>query len=343
MDPAGKPFFARNASTPPSKQKQRGFSLNGLVPNVWGLSGTGKTSAIRRWLPYYGSLIIYDQFPYLVGPFQQVPCLTLDVPHPGTGRSFMLAFMEACAAAIPEPNDMRMLLDETIGKGKTIHPDSAFQKVMAWINSHGLGILHIDEVQNFFKQLTLRERQKDDPSRDKLRIVEDKLLQMILGMANDKRFVLVLSGTPDGMSMLCKRFANAQRLAQFGSHALNPFVDPADPDFSEVHLRYLLKYQYIANPISFSPELAELLIRRSGGIQRNVNALWANAQFRALNRNEETFTLEDIQVAPTEYAVPIETPINALRSGDKTLMAQFEDMLPATAAGTRTNAMWEGV
>lgn len=95
---------------------------------------------------------------------------------------------------------------------------------------HFLGLLHLDEVQNFFKLPPLGKRRLKAGTTEtlELKIVEDQCLKEILTLTNTSQMPLVCSGTPDGVRALMNRFANIQRISASGFHQFNIFESQND-------------------------------------------------------------------------------------------------------------------
>lgn len=122
-------------------------------------SGAGKTQAIWRGLSIYPSQVIkHESFPHLIGPHYQVVHQSIDVPPSGKLADLAANLMMGWDAIMEkhvvgyEPR-----FDKALSRS---HRDGA-QMMDEWrqvARSHFLGILHLDEVQNFFKLPPLDNR-----------------------------------------------------------------------------------------------------------------------------------------------------------------------------------------
>ena len=197
--------------------------------------------------------------------------------------------------------------------------------------SHFLGILHLDEVQNFFKLSTLeaRKKRKSKTTGIELSIVEDQCLKWILNLMNTWAIPLLVSGTPDGIAALTQRLSNLQRFASAGYHRFDPFESATCDAFRKVLLPRIAKYQYLAHPIAVTDELAKLIFKETAGVYRLIIALWISAQRVALDRpRSDELTLADFEVAAKTYMAPLRPAVQALLSKDPERMAKYEDLLP---------------
>jgi len=113
--------------------------------------------------------------------------------------------------------------------------------------SHFLGILHIDEVQNFFDIPSIKKRQAGNGNATFApKVKDDKLLKNFLNLTNSGLPILI-SGTPDGISFLTSRFSTSQRISAFGANELTRYEHAEDREYL-VFLGQLMKYQYVKSP-----------------------------------------------------------------------------------------------
>lgn len=295
-----------------------------------GNSGTGKTEICLRSCGLYPQqVIIHPTFPKIVGPHHQVVWQSVDVPS--SGRSVDLAvnlmngWEEIMAKLAPslsgrftatlsrERRDGQKMLDEW--------------RQVALL--HFLGLLHLDEVQNFFKLPSLAKRRKrnGNPEDIELSIIEDQCLKWILTLTNTWQIPVLVSGTPDGIGALTKRLANIQRFVTCGYHPFRNFESPDDPVFVTGFLAQLARYQFVKTPLQVTPGFAKMIIQLTAGIQRLIIALWIAAHRVAFERKDDDLRLEDFQKAADTYLAPIAPAVAALRSGDPKLMARYEDLI----------------
>ena len=301
-----------------------------IAAAVVGHSGVGKTQAIQRALSYYPQLVIHPKFPRIIGHHHQVVWLSVNVPASGKlehlAANLMTAWDEAVKNAMPEHSD-RFTESLLVSKLDGMRMFDEWRQVAL---SHSLGVLHLDEVQNFFHIPTLEKRRQKNKSHTlELSILEDKCLKAILTMTNTCPMAILFSGTPDGINALTKRFSTMQRVSSFGYHHLRRFQNAKDTAFRDIFLPQLLRYQLVQKKLSQSDELAELLIELSGGIKRLLIALWVSAHRVAFARGRDDLALVDFRVAAQTYLSPIAGAVNAINSGRPEQLAKFEDMMNA--------------
>jgi len=293
---------------------------------VTGFSGTGKTQAVLRSLATYSDQVIYhERFRHMAAGLHQLVYLSTDVPASGKSgdlaANLMMSFDQAMnssrfsATLQRKRNDGMKMLDE-------------WKQVAS---SHFLGILHLDEIQNFFKIPTLERRRAAKKSEQglELSIVEDSLLKSILNFTNTSQIALLLSGTPDGVGAMTKRIATTQRFVAQGYHAFTQFSGNDDREFHKIFFPTLCRYQYVKKPIPHSENFGNLIIELTAGIPRVVIALWIAAHRVAFERKKnDELRPEDFRKAARTYLSPLIPAIASLRSQDPKLMRHFEDLMP---------------
>jgi AAA domain len=297
---------------------------------VVGIPGTGKSQLIYAARSLYPSQVItHESFPNITGPFAQLAHLSINIPASGKLSDLARTLMLASDRAMGTERFAEVL-------GRT-RPDASalFDEWLQFAESRFLGILHLDEVQNFFKFETLKKRsKKSNDDRPKLRIADDTALKRILTLSNTSDFVLVLSGSPDGMAALQTRLSTAGRFVVGGWHELHVFADSNDQRFRGTFLKPMLRFQYVRDKLVDSDDLAITIIELTGGVPRFIIALWIAAHRVAFARHASSdlqvddLRIDDLKIAARLYFTPIEPAIRALRSRDPALMRQYEDLLP---------------
>ncbi|MHB8386398.1 AAA family ATPase [Metallibacterium sp.] len=305
---------------------------------VVGHSGVGKTETIHRALGCYpGQVITHTTFPKLVGAHHQVVWLSADVPASGRladlAANLMIAWDEAFAQYAP--GHPRRFADVLVRERR----DGA-RMLDEWrqvASAHFLGVLHLDEVQNFFRLPTLaRRRARTGRGSDdaiELSLIEDQTLKSVLTLTNTWQIPLILSGTPDGVAALTKRLSTVQRFVTSGYHRIDEFRSADAPNFV-MFLEQLGRYQFLRKRLPVTAELRELVIECTAGIPRLIIALWIAAQRIALERSDEVLRLDDFRRASATALAPVAPAVAALRSRDPRLMRRYEDLMP------RDDAYW---
>lgn len=291
---------------------------------VAGVSGSGKTQAIRRCLNTFPQIVQHTSFFRMVNGLQQVVWLSLDVPAGGKATDLAAALMTAWKKATGSTR-----FDKTLS-GEWRNGAQMLDEWRQVASSHFLGLLHLDEVQNFFKLPTLgsrRKRKLGEPLPE-LRIIEDQSLKWILTALNEWQIPLLVSGTPDGFGALTKRLSNAERIVTSGYHAFKHFWADNDAAFRQHFLPRLGAYQFVARPLPITEKLCDLILEQTAGVQRLIIALWIAAHRVAFERSDDDLRLDDFKVAADTFLAPVAPAVAALHSNDPGRLAMYEDLSP---------------
>lgn len=291
-----------------------------------GHSGVGKTQGILRSFECYPTQVIrHESFPKLIGPHYQMVFLSVDVPASGKlsdlARNLMVAW----------DNAMRLYVENYVNRfGADILSKDKGQAMMEEVRqvllAHYLGVLHLDEVQNFFKLMPLKNRRKNVGEEYELTIVEEQCLREVLALINTWGIPIIFSGTPEGVGQLSRRFSNIQRFMSYGYHQIDRFEDWKDKEFVKL-VEQLMRYQYVKEPLTNVDEVCVLLHRLSGGISRIIVTLWFAAHRYAFMENTDALTLEIIEKAAKRFLTPIKSAIDALKSGKAEEIARYDDLI----------------
>lgn len=298
---------------------------------IVGHSGSGKTEAILRGLNLYPQQVItHNTFPHFVGKHQQVVWQSIDVPASGRASDLAANLMTTWDATMAKysPPDAPRRFEAALAKDRR----DGSKMLDEWrqvASSHFLGLLHLDEVQNFFRLQSLEKRKKraNETGGLELSIVEDQCLKWILTLTNTCQMPVLLSGTPDGIGALSKRLSNTERIISSGYHQFPLFEDAKSPVFFEGFFKQLANYQFVQKRLEVTPEFATLIIELTGGVPRIIIALWIAAHRIAFERKEDDLRIDDFNRAAATYLAPIAPAIAALRSKDPQRMARYEDLI----------------
>lgn len=329
IDPSSASTWSLISGEPTQQSKRLGAPAFGAA--VEGVSGSGKSEAILRCLRAYPQQVInHKSFFKLASGLQQVTWLSIDTPPSGKATDLAAALMTAWKKATNSTRFDRILAADWRNGS---HMLEEWRQVAS---SHFLGLLHLDEIQNFFKLSTLdrRRKRKAGDAAPELSIVEDQCLKWILTLMNTWQIPLLVSGTPDGISALTKRLSNTQRIVTSGYHAFAHFTSATDSVYRRIFLQQLSRYQFVANPLIVSDELAQLIWEKTAGVQRLIIALWIAAHRVAFERKSDDLQLEDFRVAANTYLALVQPAVAALCSNDPQRLSRYEDLTP------RENTFW---
>lgn len=291
---------------------------------VVGISGSGKTQAIRRCLITFPQIIQHTSFFRMVNGLQQVVWLSLDVPASGKATDLAAALMTAWKKATGSTR-----FDKTLA-GEWRNGPQMLDEWQQVASSHFLGLLHLDEIQNLFKIPTLKTRSKSKPGEPPpaLRVIDDHSIKWILTALNEWHIPILVSGTPDGFGALTKRMSNTQRIVTSGYHSFKHFWGDHDDAFRQHFLPRLGHYQFVARPIPITDDLGDLILEKTAGVQRLIIALWIAAHRVAFERSDDDLRLDDFKLAADTYLAPVASAVAALNSNDPARLSMYEDLSP---------------
>ena len=302
---------------------------------IVGHSGTGKTQAILRAFDIGPSQVIeHPSFPKLVGKHAQLVWLSVDVPSSGRAADLAANLMFSFDTVMEKHVIGWQNRFATSQAGTRRNGQKMLDEWRQVASAHFLGTLHLDEVQNFFKLPPLKKRRTKTSSADELQlsIIEDQCLKWILTLTNTWQIPIVLSGTPDGVGALMKRFANTQRFVGGGYHVIPPFESADDPLLFDSKsnggfLNILGLYQFVAKPLSITQEFASLILELTGGIPRLIIAFWIAAHRISFERDDDSLCIEDFKRAGDTYLAPVKPAVVALLSKDPRQISRYEDLM----------------
>lgn len=299
-----------------------------LMAAITGVAGSGKTQALDRALRLWPQMVVHERLPGFEGPVKQLLWLKVDVPGSGKLDDLVEALFRA--------------MDEALGTdylGTVTSERGGLKKMAAstWLAKarlHFLGILVLDEVQNFFrlqsKQVRKSERARGSVRAD-LRVVEDQSLKFVLNLANTASIPLMVAGTPDGLQAMGTRMSTGSRVS-VGGLVRMPHAQTADDAFFCLLLKKLQAYQWTRDQLEVTEQVRAEIFRWTGGILRNVIGLWVHAQRRALDESAPRMELTHLRWAAEGPQELNQNAVAALLSQNPRRMADFEDLAPTWAA-----------
>jgi AAA domain len=301
-------------STP--RVSTQGFTLMGI-------SGTGKSRTIESILPLYPQIIQHNEYCGRRFTWTQVVYLKLDCPHDGSISGLCHDYF----------HQMDQLLGTNYYENHGLRGKPSIEKMrvaMARVASdHSLGVLIIDEIQD------LRLAKSDGAH---------KMLSFLVKLDNTIGVPIVFVGTPNARAVLAGEFRRARRAAGQGDLPWERMKKEKDPEKEKdsewrMFLESLWKYQYVREKSDLTDELSEAMYDESQGIADIAIKLYFLAQIRAIDRKKERVTVDMIRKAARERLQSVQEPLQALRSGNKTLLRKYEDLQPIDLEG----AVWEAL
>lgn len=175
---------------------------------------------------------------------------------------------------------------------------------------HSLGVLVLDEIQH------LSEARSGGAAR---------MLNFFVHLVNTIGMPVVLVGTPKAQAVLRGEFRQARRGAGQGDLVWNRMEPGAVWD---LFVEALWRYQFTRHGTSLTPELSQTLHDETQGITDLAVKTYMLAQIRAMKTGRERVTAALIQSVAADSLRLAQPMLQALRSGDRMKLAQFEDIQP---------------
>ncbi len=280
----------------------------GREVSVIGLSGVGKSTALRSILALYDQIINHSRYHGQPFTLRQLVYVKLECPQDGSPGGLCKAFFKEVDRLL-ETNTYRLYVKS--GR-RTV--DEMMIDMAEVASRHFLGLLAIDEIQN------LREAKGDWAAQ-----VHNFLVQL----DNELGIPVVLVGTPKAQSVLTGEFRRARRASGLGAFPWDRMQEDGEWD---VFTKALWKYQYVRKPIPFTDEFRHTLYFESQGITDLAVKVFMLAQIeaiaRATNDEEEEVTKDLIESLAQDRLRYIQRFLNALRSNDPEELKKYEDIAP---------------
>lgn len=284
----------------------------GREVSVIGLSGVGKSTALRSILALYDQVINHSRYRGQPFTLRQLVYVKLECPQDGSLGGLCKAFFKEVDRLLGT-NTYRLYVKS--GR-RTV--DEMLIDMAGVASRHFLGLLVIDEIQN------LREAQGDGAAR-----AHNFLVQL----DNELGIPVVLVGTPRAQAVLTGEFRRARRASGLGAF---PWDRMQEDEEWDVFLKALWKYQYVRKPIPFTEELRHTLYFESQGITDLAVKLFMLAQVEAIARAiddgevkvEEEVTKDLIEEVAQDRLRYMQRFLNALRKNDPEELKKYQDIAP---------------
>lgn len=280
----------------PMKSTAAGFTIIGM-------SGVGKTTAVERILSLYPQCIGHTSYRGQPLFMDQLVWLKIDCPYDGSLKGLCLSFFSAFDNALGTEYAQKLTSRNT-----TV--DTLLPRMTQISTTHGLGLFVVDEIQHL-------SGIKSGGS--------EKMLNFFVTLVNTIGVPVVLIGTTKAMSVLQSEFRQARR----GSGQGDLLWDRMENGLSwETMLRAMWRYQWTRKRADLTSKLKDAIYDESQGIIDIAVKLYAMAQIKAIADGTEEITAKTIHTVASEKLRLVKPMLDALRSGDRKRILQFEDIRP---------------
>ena len=278
------------------------FNASGF--SIIGMSGVGKTTAIKKVLSLYPQTILHTNYKGSPLFLTQLVWARLDCPFDGSLKGLCMSFFDYVDRVLGTDYAKKF-------SAYRMTVDQAMLKMAQIARTHCLGLLVIDEIQHLHQAKG---------------VGQEIMLNFFVNLVNTVGIPVVLIGTTKAMSILQSEFRQARRSS---GHEGDLLWERMENDISwEVMLRAMWKNQWTQKHIKFTEELKNVLYDESQGIIDIAVKLYVFAQAKAMGDRTEEVTVAAIREAAAVKLKSLKKYFDAIRSGDVKKMAQYEDIRP---------------
>lgn len=270
-----------------------------------GLSGMGKTTALKVILRSYPQVIWHKKYNSRSFINAQIVYLYIDCPFDGTLKGLCLSFFDA--------------VDEALGRdhyGEKYSSKSSVDEMVRGMkkiaSTFYLGALFVDELQHL-------KRAKTGGS--------ENMLNFFVNLVNSVGIPIILIGNNSMLNLFSDQMRNARRASGLGVYEFERF------DKDDVVWSYLVdevwKYQWLPQFLDISQDVRDALYDLTQGVTDFLVKLMILAQRYAIQEDIDCLSIDILRRVANDRMKILKPALDALRSNDYRKISMFEDLLPA--------------
>jgi type II secretory pathway predicted ATPase ExeA len=274
------------------------------VAMVQGLSGSGKSTMVKRILSYYPQVIQHTAFGERRFLQCQVVYLYVACPHDASLRQFAISFFEALDRALGTRHAASI-------RGSRLGPADLLAKLRQLCATYYVGLIVVDELQH----LSLAKAGG-----------EEKMLNFFVNLVNDVGVPLLLVGTYKASGLFEKTIQEARRAC--GDGMLDLRRPTKDDAWWHMLVETVWSLQWTDQLAPLTPDIETLLYDKSQGIPDVLVKLIVVGQRRAIAMGKPMVTAKDIRDASDNELALLKPALAALRRNRPNALQKYEDLLP---------------
>ncbi|MHB9833324.1 ATP-binding protein [Paraburkholderia terrae] len=264
----------------------------------FGRSGGGKSTALESGLRLLPKVILHKEY-----GLSQVVWIKVDCPKSAslkdTLKLLLLKFDELLGTDYTGEIGLRATLADYANK---LHRIS---------QRHRTGLIVIDEMQNALQAVA-----KNDP-----------LFDFFVNLTNVVGIPVIVCGTPKASQLFRKTLRSARRVSSQGVTVWNGVGNEED---WKRFCNQLQKYQWLADPVPLSESVRKYLYFLTQGLPGIAIPLFQLAQYAAISSGAERLSRKIFRDVFDEKMASLRPMMNAVRSGNKARMVEYDDLLGDT-------------
>lgn len=271
-----------------------------------GLSGMGKTTTVKRVLARFPKVIRHQKL-----GLYQVPWLHVEMTSDGKSvKGLAAGILKALDQRLPRAKYYR----DYFGSGK-VSADALLRSVAMLMNTHTVGLLVVDEVQNL----------ANSPKGQQIVMAE------LVSACNELQVPILFIGTNRAQKVLGLDFRQARRSLGLGVgdwSNLPKEDEQGEPGEWAELMAVMWQYQWVRKPVELTPRMLDIFYDCTQGVIDLAIKLYAAAQVRAMVDGSEQLTEELVLDVFAKDLKLVHPMVQALQDGDLAALAKFEDIAP---------------
>ncbi|MGH1000455.1 ATP-binding protein [Bacillus cereus] len=278
---------------------------------IVGTSGIGKSRSLNRLLSAYPQVIQHTE--YKGRPFirKQIVYLKIDCPHDGTLKGLVGAFFKKLDIVLGTDYSQQVYNKSNMTVSKLIIA------MQSHIVQHGIGVLIVDEIQH----LSIAKNQG-----------EEMMLNFFVTLNNTCKIPIIFIGTPKTEVLYKKALRQIRRMC--GQGDLIWMHHKEDDREWQLLLKGLWRYQWNLEYTELTPELSKVMYEYSQGIIAIAVKLFMLVQMETMKKKKEVITPNIIKRVSESYLKSLQPVLKAMKTGKKSHMARYEDIVLSTLDDT---------